>query len=177
MMSSTTPFRTETLARPVQTVPPMLVDVPDTWVPTPPTNSVISGFMDEGDLSPAYRSNIVVTGTELPAEIGLEAWQTTVRDRQLAALPDLQVLEDRRLPAREEDSHSEQWYHCSTMTDQNGATVLTRRWNRLVPGLGITLTLTTLPLLDAEHSALFDAIAASWTFAGTATQEATDDRA
>lgn len=183
MTSSTTPFRTETLARPEERVPAMTVDVPASWVPTPPSNAVISGFMDEGELSPAYRTNIVVTAAGLPEDADLEAWQATLRDQQRATLPDLQILDDRRLPVPDQDAGAdagagaETWYHSSAMTDQNGATVLTRRWSRIVPGLGITLTLTTLPLLDAEHGVLFDAIAASWAVAGTDAEEATDDHA
>ena len=183
MTRSTTPFRTETLARPEERVPAMTVDVPASWVPTPPSNAVISGFMDEGELSPAYRTNIVVTAAGLPEDADLEAWQATLRDQQRATLPDLQILDDRRLPVPDQDAGAgagagaETWYHSSAMTDQNGATVLTRRWSRIVPGLGITLTLTTLPLLDAEHGVLFDAIAASWAVAGTDAEEATDDHA
>lgn len=177
MPSTTTPLRTEVLPRPDSLVPPMAVDVPATWVPTPATDAVLAGFMDDGTLSPAYGTNIVLTGAALPEGIGLEDWQITVRDRQLSALPDLQVLDDRRLPALGGDTSAEQWYHCSVMTDRHGATVLTRRWNRLVPGLGLTLTLTTLPLLDAEHGDLFDAIAASWTITEPTTEERADDHA
>lgn len=183
MTSSTAPFRAETLARPEERVPAMTVDVPASWVPTPPSNAVISGFMDEGELSPAYRTNIVVTAAGLPADADLEAWQATLREQQRATLPDLQILDDRRLPLPDPDAGAgagagtETWYHSSVMTDQNGATVLTRRWSRIVPGLGITLTLTTLPLLDAEHGVLFDAIAASWAVAGIDAEEATDDHA
>lgn len=177
MTSTTVPFRTEVLPRPDSRVPSMTVDVPVAWAPTAATDAVLAGFMDDGSLSPAYGTNIVVTGTALPEGIGLEGWQITARDRQLAALPDLQVLDDRRIPAPEGDASAEQWYHCSAMTDQHGATVLTRRWNRLVPGLGLTLTLTTLPLLDAEHAALFDAIASSWTITEPTTEESADDHA
>jgi len=177
MTSTTTTFRTEVLPRPDSLVPPMTVDVPVTWAPIPATDALLAGFMDDGSLSPAYGTNIVVTGTALPESIGLEDWQVTARDRQLAVLPDLQVLDDRRLPAADGDTSAEQWYHSSVMTDQHGATVLTRRWNRLVPGLGLTLTLTTLPLIEAEHGALFDTIAGSWTITEPTTEESADDHA
>lgn len=177
MTSSIPPFRTETLARPTEVIPSMTVDVPTDWVPTPPTDAVISGFLDDGGISTAYRSNIVFTASALPADAELEAWQVTLRRQQLASLPDLHILDDRRLQESAEDPSGDQWYFCSTMTDRSGATVLTRRWNRMLPELGLTLTLTTLPLLDAEHGEMFDAIAASWTLAAAATTEATDDHA
>lgn len=171
-MTQTT--RTVTIGVPDGPVPSMALDLPAGWSEAPSPDAALAVFSDGRSLHPGIETNAVLTAVQLPEGTRLGGWQTLTRDTQLAALPDLQVLDDRVLDEGEE---SEQWYTASVMTDEHGVTVLTRRWSRLLPGLGLTLTLTTLPLVDAEHADALDALAASWTVAAPRPEEASDDHA
>lgn len=139
----------------------MSLTFPASWVEVTEDlrEEVLAVFSDDRTLSPAVATNAVVIGQELPPDFELRTWQSEARARQLASLPDLQVLEDRALDGESLPT----WYRSSVMTDQGGTTVLTRQWSRLVDQRGLTLTLTTLPMVDALHADLLDAIAESWT--------------
>lgn len=145
--------------------PRMTLDLPDAWSEVADAGPVLAAYSDGRSLSPAIASNVVLTALTLTDGQELATWQGAVREVQMSTLPDLQVLDDRPVVGTD---GSEQWYTSSVMTDQNGATVLTRRWNRIVAERGITLTLTTVPMVDAQHADLFDAIAASWRVIGHA---------
>lgn len=155
----TTATRTVTVQDPESTVPPMALDLPAGWVEVADAGPVLGAFSDARSLDPGIASNATLTAVPLAAGTDLEAWQSVVREEQLSTLPDLQVIEDRRLDT---DDGTAQWHGSSVMTDPNGATLLVRRWSRVVPGIGLTLTLTTLPTVDARHGELFDGLAASW---------------
>ncbi|WP_114853641.1 DcrB-related protein [Brachybacterium sp. YJGR34] len=152
----------------------MALDLPASWSAIPEPGPVLAAFSDGRALSPGIATTAVITADPLPEGTALEPWQQAVRTAQLTSLPDLQVLDDRRLDAVD---GSAQWYCASVMTDQNGVTVLTRRFCRTVPGLGLTLTLTTLPLVDAQHADRLDAIAESWRLSAPAEDGADDDQA
>ncbi len=139
----------------------MSLTLPASWVEVTEEMraEALAVFSDDRTLSPAIATNAVVLSQELPADFDLRTWQSEARARQLASLPDLQVLEDRAL----ERDRTPTWYRSSVMTDQGGTTVLTRQWSRLVNHRGLTLTLTTLPMIDAVHGDLLDSIAGSWT--------------
>lgn len=139
----------------------MSLTLPESWVAVTEDlrEEVLAVFSDDRTLSPAIATNAVVIGQELPPDFDLRTWQSEARARQLASLPDLQVLEDRALDGEGLPT----WYRSSVMTDQGGTTVLTRQWSRLVDQRGLTLTLTTVPMVDALHADLLDDIAESWT--------------
>jgi len=139
--------------------PRMTLEIPGAWSEVSDAGPVLAAYSDDRSLSPAIASNVVLSALTLTEDLDLATWQGAVREVQMSTLPDLQVIDDR--PVVGPDG-TEQWYTSSVMTDQNGATVLTRRWNRVVRDRGITLTLTTVPMVDAQHADLFDAIAASW---------------
>lgn len=155
-------------------VPRMTLQIPETWTEVSDAGPVLGAWSDDRSLSPGIATNVVLTALELPEDVDLLEWQRGTRAIQLSSLPDLQVLDDRQL----DDGHgTEQWYASSVMTDQHGVTVLTRRWSRRAPGFGLTLTVTTLPLVDAEHSDVLDAIAESWTVEADSENGAPDDHA
>lgn len=145
---------------PTGLTPPMTLHVPENW--QAPDELIQPGllavFTDGRSLSPAGETNIVLISQQLPEDFDLHTWQVEARARQLASLPDLQVLDDRAIDA----GGVERWYRASVMTDASGSTVLTRQWSQLLGNQGVTLTLTTLPTIDAMHAELFDDIAASW---------------
>ncbi|HEX7353154.1 hypothetical protein [Brachybacterium sp.] len=169
-MTQTT--RTATIGVPDGPIRSMALDLPAGWSEVPSPDAVLAAFSDGRSLNPGIETNAVLTAVQLPEGTRLRGWQTLIRDTQLAALPDLQVLDDRAL---DEGDESEQWYTATVMTDEHGVTILTRRWSRLLPGLGVTLTLTTLPLVDAEHGKALDALAASWAVTAPSPEETSND--
>lgn len=151
--------RVVTVQDPDAALPPMSLELPSQWSAIPAPGPTLAAFSDGRSLHPGIASNVVLTAVPLAEGADLESWQGAVRQEQLSTLPDLQLLEDRRLDA---ERGAAQWYAASVMTDPNGATVLVRRWSLVTSGLGLTLTLTTLPIADARHAETFDAIAGSW---------------
>lgn len=136
------------------------LELPEQWRALPVPDSALAAFSDGRSLSRAIETNLVVTATTLPEDATLRSWQSSVRADRLAALPDLQILDER---ARTAADGCELWHSSSVMTDAQQVTVLVRRWSRITGGLGLTLTLTTLPLVDAAHGERLDRIAESWT--------------
>jgi len=166
--------RTVTVQDPEGYAPRMSLTLPGTWGEVPDAGPVLAAYSDGRALSPAIATNVVLTAMTVPVGQDLEDWQGAVRAAQMSTLPDLQVLDDRRLDAAD---GSTQWYTASVMTDQSGVSVLTRRWSRVVGERGLTLTLTTVPMVDAQHAELLDAVAASWTVDAPATDGALVDHA
>lgn len=166
--------RTVTVQDPEGRAPRMSLTLPGTWGEVPDAGPVLAAYSDGRALSPSIATNVVLTAMTVPEGQDLEDWQGAVRAAQMSTLPDLQVLDDRRLDAAD---GSTQWYTASVMTDQSGVSVLTRRWSRVVGERGLTLTLTTVPMVDAQHAELLDAVAASWTVDAPATDGALVDHA
>lgn len=161
-------------AHPEVAVPTSTLDIPETWQAVPDPGPALAAFSDSRTLSPAVETNLVLTATALPQGATLASWQEEVTAQRLATLPDLQVLEERDTRTSEGEV-----LRCSNavMTDPQGVTLLSRRWSRVAGAAGLTLTLTTLPLVDVEHADLFDAIAASWTLDAAPAEETPDARA
>lgn len=155
----TSDTRVVTVQDPDATLAPMTLELPAGWSEVPDPGPVLAAYSDDRSLDPGIASNIVLSAVALAGDTDLETWQSAVRQDQLATLPDLQLLEDRRLDA---EDGTAQWYASSVMTDPGGATVLVRRWSRTESGVGLTLTLTTLPTADARHAETLDALADSW---------------
>lgn len=151
----------------------MTLDVPETWRAVPDPGPALAGFTDSRALSPAVETNLVLTASALPEGATLTSWQEAVTAQRIAALPDLQVLDERDTRTAEGDVLR---YSSGVMTDPHGVTLLSRRWSRVAGAAGLTLTLTTLPLVDVEHAALLDAIAASWTLVAAPAKETPDAR-
>lgn len=177
--------------------PPMRLEVPDSWNELSPPQtpddlgapgSVLAVLGDCRTLSSAVETNAVVVSTSLPAGSSLQSWQDEVRARQLSAIADVQVLDDRLVlpddprfarPAAaaiggpdetrggSPDAPGPAWYRMLAATDASGSTILLRHWARMLAGAGVTLTITTVPTVDAAHGALLDAIASSWRKEGT----------
>lgn len=141
--------------------PSMTLEIPASWqsVPDAAGAAALAVYSDGRELSPGIASNAVLISQELPEHFDLAIWQREARARQLASLPDLQILDDRPCLL----GGGEAWYRASVMTDKIGATLMTRQWNRMHGHQGLSLTITTLPMVDAQHADLFDAIAESWT--------------
>ena len=160
-------------ADPDAAVPSSTLDLPETWRTVPDPGPALAAFTDGRTLSPAVETNLVLTATALQDGATLASWQDTVTAQRLAALPDLQVLDERDAQAPDGGR-----LRCSSavMTDPHGVTLLTRRWCWVVGAAGLTLTLTTLPLVDVEHGDLLDAIAASWALGPVPTEETPDAR-
>lgn len=135
------------------------LELPSTWepvaLPSPPSGA-LTGFRAAADAHPAFRDNAVLTAGRDPG-ISLAAWQDRSRREQLETLPDLQILDDRLL----RDGIT--WYRAALRTDAGAMTVLSRQWARRLATEDVVLTLTTLPVFDAQHAGMFDAIAQSWT--------------
>lgn len=163
----TSQTRTVTASPENSLAPEMTLEIPVSWqaVPDAAGAAALAVYSDGRELSPGIASNAVLVAQELPDHFDLAIWQREARARQLASLPDLQILDDRPCLLGE----SEAWYRASAMTDRSGATLMTRQWNRMHGNQGVSLTITTLPMVDAQHAALFDAIAESWTVADQVT--------
>lgn len=146
----------------------MSLEIPDTWTDASsddelPTE-VLAAFTDDRSLTAGFTTNVLLISQELPAA-DLESWQLRSRREQLASLPDLQILDDRVVSG----SPLPTWYRSRVMTGSGPSTQLVREWSRVVADRALTLTITTVPTVDAEHAELLDAIADSWT---TRTEEA-----
>lgn len=154
--------------------PASALELPETWSAGSDPGPALAVFSDSRTLSPAIETNLVLTAAALTEGTTVASWQAEVRAERLATLPDLQILDERATTAADGDAL---WYSSSVMTDPQGVTVLTRRWSRVTEGTGLTLTLTTLPLIDLQHAETLDAIAASWTLEAAAAKETPDAHA
>ena len=139
----------------------MTLEVPSQWsspdLPEDLPPEVRAVLTDGGELTQGFATNVVVVTQALPAGTDLGRWQRGALDQQLSSLPDVQILEDRQTDAAEPT-----WYRARVTTGEGPATLLVREWSRIVAGRGMTLTLTTVPPVDAAHGELLDAVAASW---------------
>lgn len=140
-------------------VPTSTLEVPEQWRALPVPDGAVGALSDGRSLSRAIETNLVLTATTLPEGATLPSWQASVRAERLAALPDLQILDERATTSPEGE---ELWHSSSVMTDPQGVTILTRRWSRIAGDTGLTLTLTTLPLTDAAHDEMLDRIVGTW---------------
>lgn len=138
------------------------LEVPQHWsapgLPDDLPPEVLEVLTDGGTLTQGFTTNVVVVSQELPPEADLTGWQRRALDQQLSTLPDVQIFDDRQV-----DGPEPTWYRARVATGEGPATLLVREWSRIVAGRGLTLTLTTVPPVDAAHGELLDAIAASWT--------------
>lgn len=138
------------------------IDIPEDWESIPRDESmpesVLAVFGDARSLTPGFTTNVLLIAQSLDNDIDLASWQRRSLTHQRATLADLQVLEDRAV----ETDEGPAWYRSRLMTGDGPATHLVREWSRIVDGTAMTLTITTVPLVDGEHGALLDAIAASW---------------
>lgn len=150
------------------------LDLPDTWAEVPAPEAALAVLTDGRTLSLAIETNIVLTASPLENGATLASWQADVRAERLSMLPDLQILDARPVTGAIND---ELWYTSSVLTDPQGVTLSVRSWSRVQASTGLTLTLTTLPLVDVEHGAELDRIAASWTPAEPAAERTPDDDA
>lgn len=132
------------------------VELPPTWARSRDRfpRDVLAVFTDERSLDPAFETSVILTCS--PAE-ALDTWQEDVRATRLATLPDVQILDDREL-----DEAPGIWYSALMTTDATQSTILVRAWATVADELGLTLTLTTLPHIDAAHARILDAIAPTW---------------
>lgn len=139
----------------------MTLEVPESWsspdLPDELPAEVLVVLDDGRELTPGFATNAIVVAQDLPEGITLEHWQRQTLSQQLSSLPDVQVFEDRPV-----DAPTRTWYRARVATGEGPATLLVREWARIVDGRGLTLTLTTVPPVDAAHGELLDAVAASW---------------
>jgi hypothetical protein len=158
-----TPTRAVRITDPASSALSLTLRLPDGWTELTGEEAlpdeVIAVFSDAGVLATGFTSTAVVISQQVPDGLTIGDWQARTRAQQLATLPDLHIFEDRQLA----DAPSPTWYRARTVTGQGPATLLVREWSRILAGRGLTLTLTTVPMADAEHADLFDEIAASWT--------------
>lgn len=138
------------------------LEVPEDWaapdLPDTLPAEVLCVLSDGGALTAGFSTNVVVLAQELPEGLALDDWQRQALAQQLSTLPDVQVFDDRVTEAP-----TPTWYRARVATGEGPATLLVREWSRIVGGRGLTLTLTTVPPVDAAHGDLLDAIAGSWT--------------
>lgn len=166
---------TAVITSPDTALPDMELDLPEGWSAVESPGPVIAAFSDGRFLDRGIDSNVVLTATHLPPGSDLEGWQSAVRVSQLEQLPDFQILDDRRLEGPDGD---EVWYLASVLTDPHGTTLLGHHLGRITPhGMAATLTITTLPIVDAAHAQTFDAIARSWRWAGSTPASTTTEDA
>lgn len=158
-------------ARPDRPGTATTLELPETWSAVDAPAPALAAFSDGRSLSPAIETNIVLTAADPGAGGTLTAWQAAVREERLASLPDLQILEERSVLGA---GGEEQWHTSAVLTDPQGVTLLVRTWSLVREGTGLTLSLTTLPLVDAEHGAELDRIAATWTPAQPAPERTPD---
>lgn len=166
-----TTLRPVPAARPDRPGTATTLELPATWSAVDAPAPALAAFSDGRSLSPAIETNIVLTAADPVPGGTLASWQAAVREERLATLPDLQILEERSVPGA---GGGELWHTSSVLTDPQGVTLLVRSWSLVHEGTGLTLTLTTLPLVDAEHGAELDRIAATWA-PGPPSRERTPD--
>ncbi|MFC0674024.1 hypothetical protein [Brachybacterium hainanense] len=146
------------------------LELPETWRRLPPgpgpalpATAMSAAFGDDATLAPAFESTLLVAVTRLPAGTELSSWQSARLEEQRMSLPHLQVLEHGLLPeASAEAAEHATWQQTLLAIDHSPTTYLVRQRSRIVDGIGVSVTLTTTPEVDAAHGAVLDRILASW---------------